>query len=78
MRFGKHAWYADPVHGSRLAQYATGCLWYTFLLGRDPRGVAFSRLPDHPDLDAPERGQSVPAKAVAWIQARAWELYQER
>jgi hypothetical protein len=75
-RFGRDAWYSDRVHGSRLAQYATGCLWYTFLLDRDPRGVAFSRLTDYPGLDESERNQPVPAEAVAWIQERTWELYQ--
>lgn len=75
-RFGPDAWYADPLHGTRLAQYATGCLWYTFLLGRDPRGVPFTRLPDHPRLEDSERGQAATPEAVAWIQARAWELYQ--
>jgi len=75
-RFGVDAWYADGVHGTRLAQYATGCLWYTFLLGRDPRGVAFTRLPDHPRLEEAERGQAADPEAVAWIQAHVWELYQ--
>lgn len=75
-RFGADAWWADNVHGSRLAHYATGCLWFTFLFDRDPRGVPFSRLPEYSGLDESKRDMVVPIEAVTWIQNRAWELYQ--
>jgi hypothetical protein len=75
-RFGADAWWADSVHGSRLAHYATGCLWFTFLFDHDPRGVSFSRLPEHFGLDESKRDMVVSTEAVTWIQNRAWELYQ--
>ena len=75
-RFGEEAWWADSVHGSRLAHYATGCLWFTFLFERDPRGISFSRLPEYPGLDESKRNMVVPTETVTWIQNRAWELYQ--
>jgi hypothetical protein len=60
-QFGEKAWYSDPVHGTPLAQFANGCLWYTYLTGNDPRKNAF-------------RGD-LPAEQSDWIKEKVWEYY---
>lgn len=76
-QFGAKTWYADPYHGSRQAQYATGCLWFTFLLERDPRGLTFAKLPTDRDLAESERDDQANAELVDWTQRRVWELFLE-
>lgn len=74
-KFGLESWYADSAHGTSLAQYATGALFYTYLTGRDPRQNVFAELPvpwRAPD-DAPK--EFVPATQAEWVKNLAWWYY---
>ncbi|MFC1499820.1 hypothetical protein ACFL6T_02230 [Candidatus Zixiibacteriota bacterium] len=53
-------WYQDPRHATRLAQYATACLFYTFITGRNPHLNPFA------DNATPEQS--------AWIKRVVWQL----
>jgi len=43
-QFGGDAWFADKVHGTPLAQHASGCLFFTFITGNDPRKNSYVEL----------------------------------
>lgn len=56
--FGDEAWYSDHIHGTKLAQYANGCLWYAYLTGKDPRKNLFMN--------------NVSKEQSEWIKNRVW------
>jgi hypothetical protein len=60
--FGEERWYADDHHGSRLAQFANGCLFYAYLTTRDPRRLAYRGTLTQEEAD--------------WVKAKAWADYQ--
>lgn len=43
-RFGFKAWFADAVHGTPLAQHASGLLFFTFITRTDPRDSSHTTL----------------------------------
>lgn len=75
LRYGVENWFANPGHGNALARYASGCLVYTFLTGKDPRNNPFEELPLPFDSepDSPKRFAS--EKQAAWIKKQAWLYY---
>ncbi|MCP5118491.1 MAG: hypothetical protein GY953_47370 [bacterium] len=72
-RFGTEAWFADKVHGTPLAQHASGCLFFTFITGADPRESTYTRLHTNNRFTT---GELTPDQA-AWIREQVWSLYQE-
>ncbi|MFC1488878.1 hypothetical protein ACFL6B_03420 [Thermodesulfobacteriota bacterium] len=73
--FGKNAWYADKMHGTQLAQYATGCLFYTFITREDPRENPFVDLP-HPRKKKGLEIKKINSQHAKWIKDRAWSYFQ--
>lgn len=73
-QFGMDTWFADAVHGTPLAQHASGCLFFTFITGTEPRNSPFLDL--NPQKRFPET-ELAPDKAQ-WIRNRIWKLYLER
>ena len=74
-RYGIENWFADPGHGNALARYASGCLVFTFLTGRDPREIPFLELPrpwESPNSIDP--GEA-PNPVADWIKSQAWLYY---
>ena len=73
-RFGVDAWFADKVHGTPLAQHASGCLFFTFITGKDPREN------DHVDLHAEARfpDKQLSREQAKWLRERVWSLYQQQ
>ena len=72
---GVEAWYSDPHHGNRLAQYASACMIFTYLTGRDPRQNPFrdlARLWESPE-DSPTK--QVSEEAAVWIKQQVWLYY---
>jgi len=72
--FGVDSWFADEVHGTPLAQHASGCLFFTFITGKDPRKSAFIEL---------QSNRSFPEKILTpeqaeWLKNRVWGLYKEQ
>ena len=80
-RYGEEAWYADVGHGNALARYASGCLFYTYLTGSDPRESNYKRLyeltrtwetiPDKTEMYASD-------EAAKWIKDQVWLYYSTR
>ena len=72
---GVEAWYSDPWHGNQLAQYASACMIFTYLTGRDPRQNPFrdlGRLWESPE-DSPT--EQVSEEAAVWIKDQVWLYY---
>lgn len=65
-KFGSEAWLTDRVHWSPLGQYAMGCLWYAFLVDRDPRQLQLETKADQIPLD-PE--------TISWIHETVYQLW---
>lgn len=74
-KYGVDSWFANPSHGNALARYASGCLVYTFLTGKDPRINPYTELPLSFDSapDSPKRYAS--ESQAAWIKKQAWLYY---
>lgn len=72
-RFGLDKWFADGVHGTPLAQHASGCLLFTFITRKDPRTNAYSDL--YTNSKFMDRKLSMEQKD--WITSRVWKLYKE-
>lgn len=72
-RFGVEAWFADAVHGTPLAQHASGCLFFTFITGADPRQSTYTTL--HTNNRSTTR-KLTPDQAT-WIREQVWSLYKE-
>jgi hypothetical protein len=77
-RFGIDNWYSDHVHGKPLARYASGCMLYTFITGKDPSVNPFNELPkswsdlsEKPTIRADETD-------VNWIKKQVWLYYTTR
>ena len=66
--------FADKVHGTPLAQHASGCLFFTFITGKDPREN------DHVDLHAEARfpDKQLSPEQAKWLRERVWSLYQQQ
>ena len=73
-RFGVEAWFADSVHGTPLAQHGSGCLFFTFITGQDPRKNGYLDL----HAEARFRESELSREEADWLRERVWVLYQER
>jgi len=75
---GVEAWYSDRFHGNQLAQYASACMIFTYLTGRDPRQNPFrdlGRLWESPENSPTEQ---VAEEAAVWIKNQVWLYYTTR
>ena len=73
-RFGVEAWFADSVHGTPLAQHGSGCLFFTFITGQDPRKNGYLDL----HAEARFRESELSREEADWLRERVGVLYQER
>ncbi len=73
-RFGVNTWFADSVHGTPLAQHASGCLFFTFITGKDPRKNV------HVDLFSERRfpARKLSVQQAKWLRDQVWALYREQ
>lgn len=77
-RYGIEGWYADPVHGNTLARYASGCMLYTYLTGKDPRENTFRELPRSWETPPEEPSVYVSEEDANWIKDQVWLYYSTR
>lgn len=80
-RYGEEGWYADIAHGNALARYASACMFYTYLTGKDPRKNEFKRL-----YELTRTWETIPEKTefyatdedAQWIKDQVWLYYTTR
>jgi len=72
-KFGMDAWFADAVHGTPLAQHSSGCLFFTFITGVDPRKNGYLDL--YVEDRFPDK-ELTPEQSV-WLRKRVWSLYRK-
>ena len=80
-RYGVDGWYFDKGHGNALARYASACMIYTYLTGKDPRKNAFNRL-----TELTPAWEIIPGKTdmfaadedTKWIKEQVWLYYTSR
>lgn len=77
-RFDLETWYANPGHGTALARYASGCMLYAYLTGKDPRRNGFRELPRAWDVSADVRAEYVSEQDAEWIKNQSWFYYSTR
>ena len=74
-QFGVREWYTDPRHGNHLAQYASACMIFTYLTGRDPRQNPFrdlGRLWESPENSPMDQASE---EAAVWIKDQVCLYY---
>ena len=74
-QFGPEAWFLDNFHGNKLAQYASACIVFTYLTGRDPRQNSFRDLGRLWRSPADSPTERVSEEAAIWIKEQAWLYY---
>ncbi len=74
-KYGVEGWYANPGHGNALARFASGCMLYTYLTGRDPRENDFRALPQNWDTRAESPAAVVSEEDAEWIKRQVWLYY---
>ena len=74
-KYGIENWFADPGHGNAVARYASGCLVYTFITGKDPRNNPFLELPKPWSSAAISPERFAPPDQAAWIKKQSWLYY---
>jgi hypothetical protein len=77
-RYGIEGWYADPAHGNPLARYASGCMLYTYLTGKDPRENKFRELSRLWITPPEEPSVYVSEEDAKWIKDQVWLYYSTR
>jgi hypothetical protein len=77
-RFGIDNWYSDRVHGKPLARYASGCLLYTFITGKDPQLNSFTELPKSWSDYSEQPTINVDKGVANWIKKQVWLYYTTR
>ena len=75
-KYGIEGWYDDRSHGNGLARYASSCMLYTYLTGKDPRqsqfkkltvlGKSWENIPESKHMDASEQDAQRIKKQV-WL-----------
>lgn len=80
-QYGVEGWFADAVHGNALARYASACMLYTYITGKDPRVNGFRKLtelsrewkviPEKVNLEATNED-------AKWIKDQVWLYYSTR
>lgn len=80
-QFGIDSWFADRVHGSALAQHASGCLFFTFITGLDPRTSDYNELHigniSKTNKKAYFSDKELTQEQAKWLRNRVWSLYNE-
>lgn len=77
-RHGIEGWYADGAHGNALARYASACMLYTYLTGKDPRQNKFRELPRSWATPPGEPPLYVSEGDAKWIKDQVWLYYLTR
>ena len=77
-RFGLDAWYADYIHGKGIARYASGCMLYAYITGRDPRANSYRQLPSPWTASPDEEAGFVAVEDARWIKNQVWLYYSTR
>ncbi len=79
--YGVDGWYIDESHGNALARYASACLMYTYLTGKDPRKNNYNQLTEVTGSweIIPEKAQVFAGKEdEMWIKNQVWLYYSTR
>lgn len=74
-KYGVEGWYANQGHGNALARFASGCMLYTYLTGKDPRENRFVGLPLDWDQAESSPVVQVPREDADWIKSQVWLYY---
>ncbi len=77
-RYGVKGWYADHAHGNPLARYASACMLYTYLTGKDPRQNKFRELSRSWATPPEEPSEYVTEEDAKWIKDQVWLYYSTR
>lgn len=81
-KYGVENWYSeDGLHGSALARYATACMFYTYITGKDPRRNAFRKLKILTrawEIIPEKRDTYVTDEQAEWIKDQVWLYYTTR
>lgn len=75
LRYPPDKWYADPMHGSPLARYASACMLYTYISGRDPRQNDFRELPRDWSSPPEKEPEIADEEDAQWIKEQVWLYY---
>lgn len=77
-KYGTDNWYADHIHGKPLARYASGCLLYTYITGKDPRQNDFRELPRDWTNSPDQSPAYLSEEDSKWIKDQVWLYYSTR
>jgi hypothetical protein len=77
-RYDADNWYADHIHGNAMARYASGCMLFTFLTGKDPRNNSFRELPKNWQTTPDEPADLINEEDAEWIKKQVWFYYTTR
>ena len=77
-RYGVENWFADPFHGTPLARYASACMLYTYITGKDPRESKFRELPRDWNVAPTEPSEYADPADAEWIKKQVWLYYATR
>jgi hypothetical protein len=79
--FGIDSWFADKNHGTPLAQHASGCLFFTFITGQDPRVSDYNELYTGYISEVNEGAffsdKELTKGQAEWLRNIVWALYEE-
>lgn len=73
--FGSDEWFSDNVPGNQLAQYASACLIFTYMTGRDPRQNPYRDLGSLRGSPEDSPKEQISEEAAAWIKNQVWLYY---
>lgn len=74
-KYGVEGWYANPGHGNALARFASGCMLYTYLTGKNPSDNSFTELPLAWDQAEGTLANQVSKEDAEWIKNQVWLYY---
>jgi hypothetical protein len=77
--FGIDSWFADAKHGSALAQHASGCLFFTFITGQDPRASDYNELYTGYISEINKKAffsdKELTKEQAKWLRNQVWSLH---
>lgn len=77
-KYGVEDWYADHIHGKALARYASSCMLFTYITGKDPRQNNFRELPRDWKTSPEQPPKYVSDEDATWIKDQVWLYYSTR
>lgn len=77
-RYKLEDWYADLAHGTSLARYASSCMLFTYLTGKDPRKNDFRELSRSWQISSQKPSGYVSEEDAKWIKDQVWLYYLTR